>query len=157
MRENRDQLNKVTIHKVDVLSKLLLVLNGQWLPPHRNVDECSVRCVELAGNTLKLIGAFPGRSSTITITRMSRIDVRALLAIFLIAQAHGIMFYLEPNTHKCLKEEVQADVLVSGEYEVSEAMGQKTDYVVSRLRFIYHRVYAFSFILLSKLSCRSEG
>ncbi|XP_011253225.1 transmembrane emp24 domain-containing protein bai isoform X1 [Camponotus floridanus] len=61
---------------------------------------------------------------------MSRAHVGAFLAIFLIAQAHGIMFYLEPNTHKCLKEEVQADVLVTGEYEVSEAMGQKTDYVI---------------------------
>jgi len=71
---------------------------------------------------------------------MSRAHVGAFLAIFLIAQAHGIMFYLEPNTHKCLKEEVQADVLVTGEYEVSEAMGQKTDYVVSRLRFVYRRM-----------------
>lgn len=58
------------------------------------------------------------------------------MAIFLITQAHGIMFYLEPNSHKCLKEEVHANVLVTGEYEVSEALGQKTDYVVSRSYYL---------------------
>lgn len=31
---------------------------------------------------------------------------------------------------KCLKEDVQANVLVTGEYDVSEAMGQKVDYVI---------------------------
>ncbi|RLU18698.1 hypothetical protein DMN91_009055 [Ooceraea biroi] len=61
---------------------------------------------------------------------MNCAHVSAVLAIFLIAQAHGIMFYLEPNSHKCLKEEVHANVLVTGEYEVSEAIGQKTDYVI---------------------------
>jgi len=63
---------------------------------------------------------------------MNCVHIRAILAFFLIAHAHGIMFYLEPNSHKCLKEEVHANVLVTGEYEVSEAMGQKTDYVVSK-------------------------
>ncbi|XP_014473184.1 PREDICTED: transmembrane emp24 domain-containing protein bai isoform X3 [Dinoponera quadriceps] len=61
---------------------------------------------------------------------MSRVGVRTFLAISLIVQAQGIMFYLEPNSHKCLKEEVHANVLVTGEYEVSEALGQKTDYVI---------------------------
>ncbi|XP_011697128.1 PREDICTED: transmembrane emp24 domain-containing protein bai isoform X1 [Wasmannia auropunctata] len=61
---------------------------------------------------------------------MIRAHVRALLAILLVAQVHGIMFYLEPNSHKCLKEEVHANVLVTGEYEISEAMGQKTNFVI---------------------------
>ncbi|XP_065342755.1 transmembrane emp24 domain-containing protein bai [Cloeon dipterum] len=42
----------------------------------------------------------------------------------------GIMFHLHPNMQKCLKEELQVDVFVSGEYEVSDAPGQKVDYVV---------------------------
>ena len=63
---------------------------------------------------------------------MDHIHLKILLAIFVIGQAQAIMFYLEPNNHKCLKEEVHANVLVTGEYEVSEALGQKTDYVVSR-------------------------
>ena len=53
--------------------------------------------------------------------------------LFLIADVHSLMWYLEPNQQKCLKEEVQANVLVTGEYEVSEAHGQKVDYVVSFL------------------------
>ncbi|GLV43406.1 baiser [Carabus blaptoides fortunei] len=40
------------------------------------------------------------------------------------------MWNLEPNTQKCLKEELQQNVLITGEFEVSEAPGQKIDYVV---------------------------
>lgn len=44
--------------------------------------------------------------------------------------ADCIMWNLEPNTQKCLKEELQKNVLITGEFEVSEAPGQKIDYVV---------------------------
>lgn len=42
----------------------------------------------------------------------------------------GIMWKLQPNAQKCLKEELQSDVLVTGDYEVQDAPGQKVDYVV---------------------------
>ncbi|KPJ10087.1 Transmembrane emp24 domain-containing protein bai [Papilio machaon] len=42
----------------------------------------------------------------------------------------GIMWSLAPNTQKCLKEELHANVLVAGEYEVGEASGQRVDYIV---------------------------
>nr|CAD7199123.1 unnamed protein product [Timema douglasi]CAD7261934.1 unnamed protein product [Timema shepardi]CAD7393377.1 unnamed protein product [Timema cristinae]CAD7573529.1 unnamed protein product [Timema californicum] len=42
----------------------------------------------------------------------------------------GIMWNLHPNTQKCLKEELQSNVLVTGDYEVSDAPGQKVDYIV---------------------------
>ncbi|KAK6638730.1 hypothetical protein RUM43_006997 [Polyplax serrata] len=42
----------------------------------------------------------------------------------------AIMFHLEPNTRKCLREELQANVLVTGEFDVTEIHGQKVDYVV---------------------------
>lgn len=38
---------------------------------------------------------------------------------------------MEPNSQKCLKEELQQNVPVTGEFEVSEAPGQRIDYVVS--------------------------
>jgi len=41
-----------------------------------------------------------------------------------------IMWKMEPNTVKCLKEELQSNDLVTGEYDVSDAPGQKMDYVV---------------------------
>ena len=43
----------------------------------------------------------------------------------------AISFRLEPEVRKCVKEEVHKDVLVVGEYRLSEVAGQKTDLVVS--------------------------
>lgn len=43
----------------------------------------------------------------------------------------AILFNLPPNTQKCLKEDMQGNQLVVGEYVVSEVPGQKVDYVVS--------------------------
>ncbi|KAJ8713817.1 hypothetical protein PYW08_007437 [Mythimna loreyi] len=42
----------------------------------------------------------------------------------------AIMWNLAPNTQKCLKEELHANVLVAGEYEVTEVAGQRVDYVI---------------------------
>lgn len=36
----------------------------------------------------------------------------------------GLRFHLPPNQKKCLKEEIHKDVLVTGEYELTEAPGQ---------------------------------
>ncbi|XP_057337988.1 transmembrane emp24 domain-containing protein bai [Microplitis mediator] len=52
------------------------------------------------------------------------------LLLIVIADVQSIMFELQPSARKCLKEEIQAQVLVSGEYQVSEAPGQRVDYVV---------------------------
>ncbi|KAH8358962.1 hypothetical protein KR093_003579 [Drosophila rubida] len=41
----------------------------------------------------------------------------------------GVMFHLTPNTQKCLKEDIQANQLVMGEYEVSDLPGQVIDYI----------------------------
>lgn len=54
----------------------------------------------------------------------------------LIVSVDGIMWKLQPNAQKCLKEELQSDVLVTGDYEVQDAPGQKVDYVV-RTVWIY--------------------
>jgi len=48
----------------------------------------------------------------------------------LIVSVNGIMWKLQPNAQKCLKEELQSDVLVTGDFEVQDAPGQKVDYVV---------------------------
>ncbi|GLH05299.1 hypothetical protein R5R35_007816 [Gryllus longicercus] len=48
----------------------------------------------------------------------------------LTVDVRGIMFKLEPNGQKCLKEELQSDVLVTGDYEISDVPGQKVDYSV---------------------------
>lgn len=43
---------------------------------------------------------------------------------------NGIMWTLSPNTQKCLKEELHANVLVAGEYEIVQVQGQRVDYIV---------------------------
>lgn len=58
--------------------------------------------------------------------------LRNLLCVALLASCvQGIRFNLDPNTQKCLRDEMQAHQLVLGDYEISEAPGQTIDYVVS--------------------------
>lgn len=52
--------------------------------------------------------------------------VSCLLALF-ISYSEAIMFQLQPNTVKCLREEIHKDVLVYVEYNVQQAVGQKVD------------------------------
>jgi hypothetical protein len=40
------------------------------------------------------------------------------------ASVDSLMFLLSPNHKKCLREEIHKDVLVTGEYELSDAPGQ---------------------------------
>jgi len=46
-------------------------------------------------------------------------------------EVYGLMFDLQPNGRKCLREEVQKDALVTGDYEISEVPGQRTDLKVT--------------------------
>lgn len=55
------------------------------------------------------------------------------LILLIVSRVQCIMWYQEPNSMKCLKEEIQGNVLVSGEYEVSEVPGQKIDFVVTTI------------------------
>ncbi|KAL1460775.1 hypothetical protein WDU94_012726 [Cyamophila willieti] len=43
----------------------------------------------------------------------------------------SIMWHLEPNTRKCLREELGQNVLIAGDYEVSELEGQRVDYQIT--------------------------
>ena len=56
-----------------------------------------------------------------------------LLCCICLVSIDGLRFHLSPNSKKCLKEEIHKDVLVTGEYELSEAPGQKTSLHVSWL------------------------
>jgi len=49
----------------------------------------------------------------------------------MVPDADALMFHLAPNQKKCLKEEIHKDVLVTGEYSLSDAPGQKTDLQVT--------------------------
>jgi hypothetical protein len=64
-------------------------------------------------------------------------DFTAIVTVviaFFVVNVDGIMWKLQPNVQKCLKEELQSDVLVTGDYEVQDAPGQKVDYVVRTVK-----------------------
>jgi len=58
--------------------------------------------------------------------------------------AHSLMFHIQPNTQKCLREEIHKDVLVSGDYEVTEVPGQTVDLAVvdSKGGFLWKKDHA---------------
>jgi len=64
----------------------------------------------------------------------------------LAGSSQGIMFKLQPNAQKCLREEIHADVLVTGKYEVQEAPAQKVTIKVtdSKDHILYTREEATS-------------
>lgn len=43
---------------------------------------------------------------------------------------HSLRFYLQPNTKRCLKEEMRKDVVVTGNYSLSDSPGVRTDLLV---------------------------
>ncbi|XP_053330963.1 transmembrane emp24 domain-containing protein 10 [Spea bombifrons] len=48
----------------------------------------------------------------------------SLVALLLCGAVQPLSFPLQPNSRKCLREEIHKDVLVTGEYEVSEQHSQ---------------------------------
>lgn len=56
------------------------------------------------------------------------------VAVLLICHVDCIMFHLHPNTYKCLKEDMNPNQLIVGEYEVQSVPGQTVDYVVCLLK-----------------------
>lgn len=56
-----------------------------------------------------------------------------LLLLFAAPEALGITFYLPVDSTKCIREEVHKDVLVVGEYQLSDAAFMRTDILVSSI------------------------
>merc|ERR1712018_1050635 len=63
------------------------------------------------------------------LTKMRPFHLLAVVAAFIV-QGDGLMFHLEPNNRKCLKEEIHKGVLVTGEYDISSHPGQVVDLMV---------------------------
>jgi hypothetical protein len=47
--------------------------------------------------------------------------MKLISSIFLLEFVSGMYFYLPPGTKKCVKEEIHKDVVVTGEYTVTES------------------------------------
>jgi hypothetical protein len=79
-------------------------------------------------------------------------QVYALFLIVLTLFAHptnGLRFFLAPGQTKCLKEEIHKNIVVSGEYEFSDAPGQTASVLVSFRGNLFYDAKMFSF-------CRSK-
>ncbi|XP_076030087.1 transmembrane emp24 domain-containing protein bai [Oratosquilla oratoria] len=65
------------------------------------------------------------------VLKMKHIEVIGCIWVLMVVGTEAVMFHLQPNTQKCLREEIHKDVLVSGEYEIQDAPGQKIDLQVT--------------------------
>ena len=65
---------------------------------------------------------------------MDYVHILCVLSALCLAFSEALRLHLPPTHKKCLKEEIHKDVLVTGEYELSEAPGQKTVLLVSKLK-----------------------
>ncbi|XP_006823743.1 transmembrane emp24 domain-containing protein 10-like [Saccoglossus kowalevskii] len=57
---------------------------------------------------------------------MNIFQVLIAVALICFVGVQSLSFYLPVNNRKCLKEEIHKDVLVTGDYDLSDAPGQKT-------------------------------
>ncbi len=57
--------------------------------------------------------------STMASSSSSSLLLSLTLAVLFSWGADGLMFHLEPNTRKCLKEEIHKGILVTGDYDIS--------------------------------------
>ena len=62
---------------------------------------------------------------------MVGLQISLLLLSVLVQDSICISFHLEPDSRKCIREEVHKDVLVVGEYEIEMIPSQKTSIEVS--------------------------
>jgi hypothetical protein len=49
-----------------------------------------------------------------------------VIYLLFLSSINALVFYLPPNTVKCFNEEIHKDILVSGEYVLTEIVGQYT-------------------------------
>lgn len=58
-----------------------------------------------------------------------------LMILFaLLSTGNCIRWHMQPNSQKCLREELRKDILVKGVYEVVPINGLQVDYTVSALK-----------------------
>ncbi|XP_050423964.1 transmembrane emp24 domain-containing protein bai-like [Adelges cooleyi] len=58
------------------------------------------------------------------------INITSVICMLFITTVTPISWYMQPNTQKCLREELRQNVLVKGDYDVRPIEGQHMDYIV---------------------------
>ena len=62
-----------------------------------------------------------------SIIQMELLQILLVLCSSMYLRVDSLMFHLEANARKCLAEEIRQNILVTGEYEVSEMPGQQVN------------------------------
>lgn len=70
------------------------------------------------------------RCTGIYIANMDVLHILSVLVLLTVVSVDSLMFHLAANQKKCLKEEIHKDVLVTGEYQLSDVPGHKTQLLV---------------------------
>lgn len=60
--------------------------------------------------------------------------VHLIISLSILSIGTCIRWHMQPNSRKCLREELRENVLVKGVYEVTQVDDQQVDYVVSILK-----------------------
>lgn len=58
---------------------------------------------------------------------LKSVFLQLFLILILSTLTDAVRFYLQPGTKRCLKEEMRKSVICTGEYELSDGLGQRTD------------------------------
>lgn len=66
--------------------------------------------------------------------RIKECSLVIFIVVCYVLAVSSISFKVAPDVRKCLREEVHKDVLVVGEYTLSDLPGQRTDIVVNIIR-----------------------
>lgn len=66
--------------------------------------------------------------------------VLSFFLIELLSVTESLRFYVASNDKKCLKEEIHKNVVLTGEYELSDAIGHTTTVHVSFSSFSFFQI-----------------
>lgn len=86
------------------------------------------------------------RCTGIYIADMDVLHILSVLVLLTVVSVDSLMFHLAANQKKCLKEEIHKDVLVTGEYQLSDVPGHKTQLLVLATLFLFMESYMWIFI-----------
>lgn len=127
-------LNKNLVHRDRVRQRCKRVLCGRSLLFERNRKYNSGILRNITNATLASKRASTSnhiqRCKGIYIANMDVLHILSVLVLLTVVSVDSLMFHLAANQKKCLKEEIHKDVLVTGEYQLSDVPGHKTQLLV---------------------------
>lgn len=152
-------LNKNLVHRDRVRQRCKRVLCGRSLLFERNRKYNSGILRNITNATLASKRASTSnhiqRCTGIYIANMDVLHILSVLVLLTVVSVDSLMFHLAANQKKCLKEEIHKDVLVTGEYQLSDVPGHKTQLLVLTTLCLFMESYVWIFISSRFIQCVS--